>query len=55
MQFTQGLHDAQNLVVGFALRQAHGQADIHDLGLKEQLAAGFDVTGATQRQAFLHV
>ena len=55
VQFAQCLHNPQNLVVGFALRQAHGQADIHDLGLKEQFATSLNVPGGAQRQALLHV
>jgi hypothetical protein len=47
----QRLHHAEDLVVGLALRQAGRQADVDEVGLEEELAAGFAMAGARQRQA----
>ena len=50
MLVAQGLHDAQDLVVGLALRQAGGQVVGQGLGLEEQAAARFLVAGGVELQ-----
>ncbi len=54
MSFAQRLHDAQDLVVRLARRQARRQADVERLGLEEQFAAGLAPAGAVQGHAFAH-
>ena len=48
--FAQRLDDAEDLVVGLALRQADRQVDVDQIGLEVQLAAGFAVTGLVEGQ-----
>jgi len=51
----QGLHDAEDLVVGLALRQTGWQAHVDEGRLEEELAAGILVAGVVEREAIGHV
>ena len=49
------LHDAEDLVVGLALRQPGRQRRVDERRLEEELAAGLAMTGPRERQALAHV
>ena len=55
MQLAQRFDHAQDLVVGFALGQGQGQAQVQRLGLEEQLTQCIGIAGGVQGRALAQI